>query len=161
MSSAYKYSYGQMSGLFKNSAEVAGKVCMELKETVGLTPKSLLDASRDPTAPLHNEFEWDDAIAGEKYREQQASCIIRHLVIEKIDTEEARKVRDRSFVFTGERSVGYVPLKEALNNDTWRENLMKAAVKDMKFFVAKYKRLTKLSGVIEKMNEILKEDDIA
>lgn len=158
---AYKYSYGSLSGFFKNPADVAGKVCQNLKETVGLTAKSLVDASRDPKAPLHDEFEWDDTIAGEKYRETQAQFIIRHLIIEETDTEEARKARTRSFVFTGEHSVGYVPLKEALTNNKWRKRMLEAAFKDMKNFVAKYNRLVELSEVIEKMKDILKEDDVA
>ena len=156
---AYKYSYGSVSGLFKNPAEVAGPVCQNLRETVGLTPKNLVDASRDPSAPLHNEFEWNDTIAGEKYRQEQARCIIRHLITERIDTEQARKARDRSFVSTGEQTGAYVPLREALTNTKWRDNLMKAARRDMEVFVAKYHRLEELSGVIRKMKEILSNED--
>ena len=157
---AYKYSYGTMGGLFKNPPEVAGKVFQELKESdVGLTPKSLVDASRDESAPLHNEFEWNDSIAAEKYREEQASCMIRHLIIVRTDIEEIRQIKDRAFVFTGSQKTGYVPLKDALVNKEWRNNLLKAARRDMQYFINKYNRLEELTNVITQMKQILSEKD--
>ena len=156
---AYKYSYNGMEGFFKNSAEVAGPVCQHLKETVGLTAKNLVEVSRDENAPLHNEFEWNDSVAAEKYREEQASCLIRHLIIVRVDVEEIKPYKDRAFVHTGNKEQGYVPLKDALNNETWRENLLKTAYRDMQTFIAKYHRLEELTEVINDMNQILGERD--
>ena len=156
---AYKYSYGNVAGLFKNSADVAGPVCRALRESKeGLTPHSLVEASRSENAPLHNEFEWDDSVAAEKYRETQAANIIRHLVIVETDTEEVREKGVRAFVSTGENKNAYVPIKEALQNATWRENLLKAAVADMRTFVYKYKRLSELADVIKVINGFLDEE---
>ena len=42
-------------------ANEAGKVMEGLEKTVGLTKKSLVDASRPEDAPLHKAFEWDDS----------------------------------------------------------------------------------------------------
>lgn len=157
---AYKYSYGNMSSLFKNSAEVAGEVCKRLAESEeGLTPKTLVEASRARTAPLHNEFEWNDDIAAEKYREEQAASIIRHLIIVRVDQEEPKHYKDRSFVFTGSQKTGYVPLNKALTNEVWRSKLLEAAKRDMQIFIAKYRRLKELSKIIDDMNQILGEDE--
>lgn len=41
-----------------------------------LTPELVVDEAREETHPLHDRFEWDDAIAGEKYRRQQAHDLI-------------------------------------------------------------------------------------
>ena len=68
-------------------ANVAGEICEELRETVGLTPESLLEASRAEEAPLHKCFEWDDSIAAEKYRISQAGHIIRCLEVTVIADE--------------------------------------------------------------------------
>lgn len=156
---AYTYSYGSVSKLFKNPAEVAGPICQKLRESKqGLTPHSLVEASRDENAPLHNEFEWDDSIAAEKYREQQASCIIRHLIIERTDIQEVRKFHDRAFVSTGENTNAYVPLDEALSNETWKNNLLTAAKRDMKIFTVKYRRLAELAGVINAIDGFLGEE---
>ena len=157
---AYKYSYGAFSGMFKNPADVAGKVLTQLKESkTGLTPESLVDASREETAPLHNEFEWDDNVAAEKYRREQARYIIRHLIIEEVKLEEPPHVKDRAFVYTGNVKTGYVPLKDALENKTWRENLLAAAKREMKYFVSKYDRLEELAEVIVPMKQILSQKD--
>ena len=50
-------------------ANIAGAMCEQLENSIGLTPKNLLDANRDEKAPLHNCFEWDDTEAAERYRE--------------------------------------------------------------------------------------------
>lgn len=74
---------------FKVDANTAGAVCGQLEAAGNLSAKSLLDASRPEDAPLHSEFEWNDSIAAEKFREGQARNIINHLVVrldEKPDT---------------------------------------------------------------------------
>ena len=157
--SAYTYTWGGMEGFFKTSAEVAGKYIDKISGGKKITPQELVDASRSKTSPLHNEFEWNDTIAAEKYRLAQAQNIIRHLVVIKTDTEEVREARDRAYVSTGERNNVYVPLQEALSNEKWRSNLMKAAEEDMRKFTVKYYRLEKLSGVISEMKKVLSEKE--
>ncbi len=157
---AYKYSYGKMGGLFKNPPEVAGKVFQELEEKgITITPKSLVDASRNESDPLHNEFEWNDAIAGEKYRQEQARFIIRNLIIEEVELDEPSLPKNRAFVYTGNTSTGYVRLNEVLKNKEWRSNLLKAAKRDMLYFINKYDKLEELTNVIEQMKQILSQGD--
>ena len=124
-----------------------------------MTPEKLVEVSKPKDAPLHQEFEWNNTIAAQKYREEQASCLIRHLIIVRVDIEEIKPYKDRAFVHTGNKEQGYVPLKDALNNETWRENLLKTAYRDMQTFVAKYHRLEELTEVIKDMNQILGERD--
>lgn len=42
-----------------------------------LRPKAVIDAARPLESPLHGAFEWDDSVAGEKYRIYQAQQLIR------------------------------------------------------------------------------------
>ena len=54
---AYMYEY-RVKGLVKAPAQVAGEIMEQLEQSEqGLSPASLLDASRDESAPLHGEFE--------------------------------------------------------------------------------------------------------
>lgn len=162
----------KIPGLFKVSADVAGQVCKNLSETEGgLTPGRLVDISRAKDAPLHNEFEWDDAVAGEKYREQQAQRLIQQLIIVKSDSETERKVKlerkekeekeahDRGFVSTGENNARYVTLSNALSNDQWRNNLLKAAKKDSEAFIYKYHRLAELANIIKDMQDFIDNEN--
>lgn len=47
----------------------------------GISPVVVVEESRPEDAPLHPEFEWDDPIAAQKYREVQARQIIRSVVL--------------------------------------------------------------------------------
>jgi hypothetical protein len=42
-----------------------------------VNPQMLVDEARKPTSPLHPLFEWDDAVAGDKYRLIQAYNMIQ------------------------------------------------------------------------------------
>lgn len=42
-----------------------------------LTPDVVVDESRPDDAPLHPAFEWDDSVAGERYRHIQAKDLIK------------------------------------------------------------------------------------
>lgn len=150
--SAFSYRY-KIEGLHKVSAEIAGRICQELTESEdGLTPQRLVDISRDENHPLHKEFEWDDSIAAEAYRVVQAKQLIRDITIVKDETE---KRNDRGFVITPGQNHVYVPLHDALNNEVWKNNLLEAAKRDMVSFVAKYRRLSELTKVIEPMTDLL------
>ena len=47
-----------------------------------LTAAETLEAARDPNSPIHCEFEWNDALASEKFRLGQARELIRSVKIE-------------------------------------------------------------------------------
>ena len=149
---AFSYRY-KFEGLHKVSASIAGKICQELSETEdGLTPQNLVNISRDKNHPLHCEFEWNDSIAAEAYRVEQAKQLIRDITI--VHDEEEKK-SDRGFVITPGRNHVYVPLNDALSNETWKNNLLEAAKRDMVAFIAKYRRLTELTRVIVPMHDLL------
>lgn len=139
----------------KAPAQVAGEMCAELERTVGLTPKTLLDANRDPAAALHNEFEWDDAIAAEGYREQQASYIIRH--IEVVPDMDGEQEPVRAFVNIVSEERSYVPIGVAIRNEDMSAQLFKQALRDMQAFRRKYNALERLQKLMAVMDEIQRE----
>ena len=47
-----------------------------------LTPQRVVAAARDASNPLHGQFEWDDSVAGEAYRIEQARSLVRSIKIE-------------------------------------------------------------------------------
>ena len=143
--------YWKIGGIYKASAEIASAIFSELMNSeTGLTPASLVEASRDKDAPLHNEFEWRDDVAAEAYREVQAATMIRNLVIER----ESGDGCDRAFVCTYEGENKYVDIVSAFNSEEWRNNLLQHAKGDMNAFKAKYRRLQELSDVITAMDKV-------
>lgn len=149
---AYHYEY-RVRGLQKAPAQVAGEIMEQLEQSeAGLSPASLLDASRDESAPLHDEFEWRDDVAAEQYRLTQAGGIIRNVYRISVETQEQAPVR--AFVSTGERQHAYVSIATALNHEQWRKNLLESAKRDMQAFSAKYRNLDELSEVLNAMQKV-------
>lgn len=62
-----------------------------------ITPAAVVKASRPVDAPLHSRFEWDDEIAGDRYREVQAAQLIRFAFV-SVTTENRGPVRVRAFL---------------------------------------------------------------
>lgn len=61
-----------------------------------LTPALVVDEARPKTSPLHERFEWDNRVAGEAWRRQQAHEMIRSVRVvyrEATDDEPERTVR--------------------------------------------------------------------
>ena len=103
--------YKWKTGYHKVDAETAGKELNRIKKKRGLTAKAVVDESRDPKARLHKEFEWNDNIAAERFREQQARILIGDLIIEA-DTPTG-STQTRGFVKLSQDSE-YESIQEVL-----------------------------------------------
>lgn len=150
---AFTYEF-KLSGLVKAPAQKVGELFEKLQNSPeGLSPSTVLNASRKKGSLLHDDFEWNDGVAAEKYRLQQARFIIQNITIvqETTDQEERLVHKDRAFVSTPGQVGAYVSLHNALTNDEWRNHLLKCAKDEMETFCAKYARLTELASVIEQM----------
>lgn len=149
------YEY-RVKGLFKVSAQIAGEICAELEQgPLGLSPKTLLDASRAEDAPLHDEFEWDDAEAAEQYREQQARAIIRNIHVVSTSTADTGSTRAFVNVTTKVKAGSYHNIQAVVADEDMYAQLMRAAKRDCVSFMEKYKKLEQLSTVISEMQKII------
>jgi hypothetical protein len=77
-----------------------------------ITPKAVVDAARPEDSPLHSEFTWDDSVAGEKWRLQQA----RHLIlrIRVVTVHHQEQVRVPVYV----RDPGRAPMEQGYQRVT-------------------------------------------
>lgn len=135
----------RMSG----DANIAAEVCAKLEAEGRLNAQNLVDVSRDKDAPLHDMFEWDDSIAAEKYREEQAKKIIRSIVY----TVEDKPITTRVFQSVGPKS--YEKVERIMQSDEKRKYLLNAAKAELAAFKRKYQVLSELSEVfvvIDKVN---------
>lgn len=131
---------------FKVDANTAGAVCEQLEAAGNLSAKSLLDASRPEDAPLHSEFEWNDSIAAEKFREDQARHIIRHLVV-RLDEKPDEPVR--GFFQITQQEPRYTNVNAILTHRDLRAELIQQALEEMAAFQRKYGTLTELAMIFE------------
>lgn len=80
-------------------AQVAGEALERIAATHGhITPALVVDDARPDAAPLHPVFEWDDGVAGEKFRRHQASTLVRAVVV--VPPPEEQKPEHKSYVLT-------------------------------------------------------------
>lgn len=137
----------------KADASVAGKQCEELEKTVGLTAKNLLDANRDENAPLHNEFEWRDDIAAERYRENQARHIIACLCVRAETTTGEQSEPVRAFLKTTPESE-YQSLNVILQSADSHVAMLSMALRELEVFRKKYKMLAELKPLFDVIEDI-------
>lgn len=160
--SAFKSKYSYREGFHidkKFDAQVVGEMCEELSNTIGLTPKTLLDANRDEDTPLHDYFEWRDDVAAEKYRESQAQYIIRSIVIVP-DEENKPKVRAYGSVVIGTKPT-YEHIETIVKSTDLIQQMLENAKKELFAFQTKYNALrnyVELSEVFTVIDNLRKGD---
>ena len=145
----YKWKTGSYH---KVSALVAGAEMCRLAEEGRLTPSDLVEDSRPEDAPLHAEFEWDDSIAAEKYREDQARAIIRHLTVQIEANNEQYQVRQ--YFIVQKESNEYEPIQIILKDEDKTAMLLDQAKRELQAFKAKYACLKELAAVISAIDSI-------
>jgi hypothetical protein len=125
-----------------------------LEQAGNLSAKGLLDANRPEDAPLHNEFEWNDGVAAEKYREQQAMHIINSIVTVR---DDVGPVRNYFKVTDGSRN--YTSLSVIMERRDTREALLRQARRELAAFEMKYKVLEELAGVFNEIHKVEENND--
>jgi hypothetical protein len=133
-------------------ANAAGKVCASLERKGRLTPSALVEASRPEDAPLHGEFEWDDAVAAERYRENQAGYIIRSVEVVVQGVEQPV----RAFVSVDVEGGGkvYEDVLAVVQNATKSAALLREAKAELASFRRKYKALEELAEVFAAIDRV-------
>lgn len=134
----------------KADAQQAGQVCEQLEQTGGLTAKRLLDASRPADAPLHNEFEWNDSEAAEKYREQQARHIINSLTI----VVEEQPIT-RAFVNIRAAGPSYESIGIVVQQQDKYAALLAQCKKELQAFFKKYNSVKELAPVADAAKNLI------
>lgn len=146
--SAKTYSW-TIPGYFKVTAEQAHNEIARLEKA---TPHNIVELARDENSILHNEFEWDNEIAGEKYREEQAKLMLRCIIVHEEKGDE-KTTEVRAWVSTTERHV-YETIEAVLTNEKEYENMLKTALKELESFKKKYHSLKELTPIFKAIDEL-------
>lgn len=142
-------------GLFPVDAQTAGEELDRIYKKNGtLDPSDIVEESKSETAPLHDCFEWDDKVAADKYRIEQAGCLVR-CIVTTMESKEKEPVKVRAFVHT---KSNYTPIEVVVGKPEMMESLLKTAISELNSFQKKYSNLQELSGVfgeIQRLNEAI------
>lgn len=121
-----------------------------------LTAKNVLEASRPKKSLLHNCFEWNDGIAAEKYRLQQARVLINNVQVsivssggDTLDIPFYEVVKDKK----GKRN--YVDVSSIVNNTSYSDQIRSKAKSELHYWKNKYEIFTELRKAIVKVDAAL------
>lgn len=133
----------KIKGLYKANAETIYNEIMSIGETV--KPSDVVEFARNENTALHNLFTWDDSVAAERYREHEARCIIRNIVIienDKSNNDKDNVVVVRAIMSTNERTREYTTVQKVVTNKDSYARLLAAALAELTAFKKKYETLS-------------------
>lgn len=139
----------------KVSAQIAGEVCDELEQHGLLTAKHLVDVSRPEEAPLHQEFVWNDAEAAELFREQQARCLIAHIVVREVEDSAPPS---RAFYNIVTTEPEYESIHTIFSDPDKSRQLLKKAMQELRSFQRKYADIERLAPVFQAIDAVEEEE---
>ena len=140
----------------KADAQAAGEQFEMLERTVGLTAENVLEANRADSTPLHNEFEWQDDVAAEKYRLHQAGNLIRFICIASETEQQPTPIR--AFLKT-ETAQPYKSLNVIMQSADDYAAMLNRAKNELRAFADKYSTLSELDAVIDAINSVIGETE--
>lgn len=139
------------------SADVAGMEFERIEREHGeVSAEVVLDEARPEDAVLHNEFEWDNLKAAEKFRLNQAKSMIRALIVSSEDTNNRPM---RAFVDTtpDTKKASYISIGTAIRDEELRKVVLGNAMREMQIFKAKYSNYKELAKVMAAMDAVLED----
>lgn len=122
---------------------------LELEKGTGmLTPQEVLDEARNPSSVLHDSFEWDDKVGGEKYRLMQARVLLNNVRVEFMG-ESQKGFLNATVKIDSVPVRGYFGVETVAQVDEIYKSVLKKAVYEIEYANNKYKHLKELKGVID------------
>lgn len=125
------------------------------------TKKQIVDKARNKKSAMHNLFEWNNDIAAEKYREEQAGWILRKLKVTFIDSDEEEesekiqtKIPVRMFYGNPVEKSGFVSIVKIMGDNDMYNALLDRAKQELKSFKLKYAMLKELEAIFEMIDEL-------
>lgn len=146
-----KREFAAMPGGVLNSetAKIAGNEITRIEEKYGaVKPQLLVKESKPPTAPLHSYFTWDNSLAAEKWREDEARHIIRSVRIIQPDIPHAEQPTIRCFVSVTASDTesrfeghGYISAERAFDDEAYKAQVLASAKAEILHWQRKYSDL--------------------
>lgn len=137
-------------------AQKAGQALQRIEKAHNglLEPEMIVDAARSETSPLHDHFQWDDALAAEAHRKDQARELIRNLTVDISRSNiEPRAVRAFVNVVDEAGGQGYVSTFTAMSSDDLRKQVLTRAWDELEAWRQRHAELTELARIFSAMEE--------
>lgn len=139
-------------GAAKADPQKVGEALAKITEQAGgeLTPSAVVESAKNKRSPLHQFFQWDDAIAAEAYRLDQARALIRSIIV----AEEDGDVHAYLSVNSGD-GVSYRTVQAVRSSRDLQARVLVQAEKDLESFERRYRELTEVCERVREARDIL------
>lgn len=145
------------------SAQDTGEFLEKIRGEQGgdLTADVVVDRARPKRSPIHGAFEWDDAVAAEEYRREQARFLIRSVVVTYEDQPDVPE-DVRAFVCVRKEDNAesdrpndkvYTGTLDAMNDPVMREQVVRQAIAEATAWQRRWRQFDELANVFRAINE--------
>lgn len=117
---------------------------LEINNETELTAERLVKEAKSPKSIFHDLFEWNDSKAGHLYRLVQARNIINSINI-IVENKETRAFENIGI--DGKNS--YKPIYEVLDNQEFREQVIKKALNEINYWKTKYENYSEFKPIVK------------
>lgn len=142
----------------KVSAEKAAEELEKIRKRDGaITPTAVVESARPEKSPIHKVFEWDDSIAAEKYRIDQANRMTRAVQVIHLDIKKPNQSALPARMFSSitvtspddetKTKKVYTSTEDALQDPITRDEILGNAIRDAIAYRRKYAALQELAQV--------------
>jgi hypothetical protein len=117
-----------------------------------LTPALVVDEARDEQHPLHDRFEWNDAVAGEAWRREQAHQLIRSVRIVYREADEKNPEQSvRAFhAVRSEKGHVYEPVDKVTTDPFTAQLLLKDMEREWKALRRRYEQFSEFYAMVRR-----------
>lgn len=122
-----------------------------------IPPEEIVELAKPEESPIHERFEWDDAIAADEHRRSQARHLVSHIVYsadvggEKVDCRAFHNVISRN----GTTMRGYVSDRVVWERPDFTAQVVSKAMRELKSWHDRYRSYQQLAGTTAKVEEAL------
>lgn len=142
--------YGAKPGAHINDEE-AQIIGPELERITGngqATARDIVERARVASSPLHKHFEWNDSVAAELHREDQARALARSIEVRVVALDGHVVESARAFVAVTNTVVGelkrYVPIEIEQAGPAMKEEVVQTARREFLSRHRKYEQYKEL-----------------
>ncbi len=122
-----------------------------------LKPQVIVDTAQPADHPLNPHFEWDDGIAANAHRLDQARRLVR--VIRVVDDSEEDPEPRRAYLSIRSPKEGrrYVPHREIINSSRLQLLVLEEAMRDLESWERRYAEIVDICREVRVLRERLRD----
>lgn len=140
-------------------AQAYGECLANIEEKKGiLTPTIVIQEAKKKKSVMHDYFEWDDSIAGPKYRIHQARQLMNHIEVEIINNGDKEPERIKMFhniqIIDDSKDRAYLSLSTIISSADYRNQIIEKALKELQAWQHRYLQYAELKPIFKAIKKI-------